>query len=273
MGTSGSLTGAGLGSPLIPSWVEDAGADGDEAPAGEKQQVVPPVPMAPKGRLAAARKALGEFASSGDRAAMQRGVGNYVRHGRGGAAMASRRSAGSALRAATLSGIAGGSSALEAVRTQIRDALSANADASELIAAIAAAASPIDGTHDSESGQQSASEALQYVLKQFPDADLLSLDGPQREVVLERFLALDCFSLFYTETGKHMQGKCDLSTAAHRIDEIKGYFCETFRQAKEQRRDAGTPSLGELSDKQIAATCRNIISQAYIIFEAYLDES
>lgn len=113
---------------------------------------------------------------------------------------------------------------------------------------------------------------MQYVLKQFPEADLLALDGPQRELLLERFLALDCFALFYIDTGKHMQGKCDLSTAAHRIDEIKDYFCEKFRQANEDRRESGAPSLGNLPDKQIEATCRTIINQAYTIFEAYLDE-
>lgn len=275
MGTSASVSGAGSGSPLIPDWVEDIGSEGDESPTDEETQEIPPVQdqLVPKGRLAGARRALGEFASSGDRTAMRRGVGNYVRSGRGGAGMATRRSAGSARRATRLGGVAGGSSAFDHIRDRIREALSSKADVHELLAAIAAAASPIDGTLDSETGQRSASEALQYVLELYPDADLLALGETQREILMERFLALDCFGLFYTETGKHIQHKCDLSTAAFRIDEIKSYFCETFRQAKERRRDAGSPPLGDLSDAQIAAECRNVISEAYFIFEAYLDES
>lgn len=275
MGTSASVSGAGPGSPLIPDWVEDIGSEGDDSPTDEESQEILPVPdqLVPMRRLAGARRALGEFASSGDRTAMRRGVGDYVRSGRGGAGVATRRSAGSARRAATLGGVAGGSSTFDHVRDRIREALSSKTDVHELLAAIAAAASPIDGTLDAETGQQSASEALQYVLERFPDADLLALGDTQREILMERFLALDCFGLFYTETGKHIQHKCDLSTAAFRIDEIKSYFCETFRQANERRRDAGAPSLGDLSDPQIAAECRNIISEAYLIFEAYLDES
>ncbi len=275
MGTSASVSGAGPGSPLIPDWVEDVGGTGDEVPdveVGQKQAAPTPSPLAPERRLTGARRALGKFASTGDRAAMLRGVGEYVRSGRGGAGLATRRSAGSARRAATLGGVTGGSSEFQQVRDGIRDALKNNADAHQLLAAIAAAASPVDGTLDSESARQSASEALQYVLERFPDADLLALDGNQREILMERFLAIDCFGLFYTETGKHIQDKCELSTAAYRINEIKSYFCETFRQANERRRDAGSPSLGNLSDRQIAAECRNVISEAYIIFEAYLDE-
>jgi hypothetical protein len=204
---------------------------------------------------------------------MRRGVANYVRIGRGGAGLATRRSAGSARRAAALGGVAGGSPAFDRVRTRIREALSSDADAHDLLAAIAAAVSPVDGTLDSETGQQSASEAMQYILERFPDADLLALDTNQREILMERFLALDSFALFYSETGKHIQTKCNISTAAARIVEIKDYFCETFRQANERRRQNGAPSLGVLSDRQIATECRNIVSEAYSIFEAYLDES
>ena len=271
MGTSASVSGAGPGVPLIPDWVEDVG---DETTNEDETQqaVTTPSPLVPERRLIGARRALGEFVSSGNRAKMQRGVGNYVRSGRGGAGLATRRSAGSARRAATLGGIAGGSPEFKQLRDRIRGALASDADAHELLAAIAAAASPLNGTLDSETGQQSASEALQHVLERFPDADLFALDGNQREILLERFLAIDCFGLFYTETGEHIQGKSDYSTAASRINEIKNYFCETFRQANERRRDAGSPSLGDLTDRQIAAECRNVISEAYIIFEAYLDE-
>ena len=51
---------------------------------------------------------------------MRRGVGHYVRSGRGGAGMATRRSAGSAQRAAVLGGITGRSPTFDQVRERIR---------------------------------------------------------------------------------------------------------------------------------------------------------
>jgi hypothetical protein len=142
-----------------------------------------------------------------------------------------------------------------------------------LLAAIAAAASPNDGTLDSETGQRAASEALQHVLELNPDADLLNLSLTEREILLERFLAIDCYELFMTEVGKHIQSKVELSKAIERIAEIKDYFCETFRQANQTRIASGSPSLGKTSDQRLAAVCRDVIADAYFTFEAYLDEN
>jgi hypothetical protein len=150
--------------------------------------------------------------------------------------------------------------------------LSTSGDPQELLAAIAAAASPNDGTLDSETGQRAASQALQHVLKLYPNADPLALDVPQRAVLLERFLALDCYELFYTEVGKHIQSKGELFVLASRLHEIKEYFCESFRQVTGSRQVSGAASFGDLSDQRIIAICRGIIAEAYVTFEAYLDE-
>lgn len=276
MGTSASTSGAGQGSPLVPAWVEEADEvdDADTVDDESPQETETPqsVPMALRGRLTRARTDLGKFASQGDRSKLRRGVANYVRHGRGGAAMATRRSAGTARRAGSLFGIVSGSPAFDEVRNRIRDSLAASGDPQELLAAIATAASPSDGTLDSETGQRAASQALQHVLELFPNADPLALDVPQRAILLERFLALDCYELFYTEVGKHIQSKGDLIVLASRIRDIKEYFCERFRQVTQSRQASGSASFGDLSDQRITAICRGIIAEAYITFEAYLDE-
>lgn len=279
MGTSASVSGAGPGSPLIPDWVEDV--ESSEPGSQDEDSSTPPnldssivaVPGAPRARLAGARRNLGKFATDGDRDSLRRGVADYVRSGRGGAALATRRSAGSARRAGTLAGIAGGGAQYQEVRNRIRETLASSGDPQEILAAIAAEASPNDGTLDSETGRRAAAEALQHVLKEFPDADVFDLDASQREVLLERFLAIDCFELFFTEVGKHVQAKVDLATAATRIREIKEYFCETFRHANANRRASGSPSLGALTDQKLGAICRDVIADAYMTFEAYLDES
>lgn len=279
MGTSTSLTGAGPGSPLVPSWVEDVPGD-TELPEGEQLDESPPTdsppaptPLVKERRLSSARRDLGSYALDGNQSRLRRGVANYVRHGRGGAAMAARRSAGVAGRAGTLAGIVGGSAAFDDVRDQIRHAVANSGDPTEILAAIATATSPNDGTIDSETGQRAASQALQYVLELYPDADPLALQPLQRELLLERYLAIDCFEFFYTEVGKHIQAKIDLALYATRIREIKEYFCETFRQANRTRRESGMSSLGASSDRSITTICHAVIAEAYTVFEAYLDAS
>jgi hypothetical protein len=278
MGTSASVSGAGPGVPLVPDWVEDVPADdassNEPESATDTDQVAPQqIPLASKARLASARREMGKFAMDGERSHLRRGVANYIRSGRGGTAMATRRSAGSASRGASLAGIVGGSSAFDVVRDRIRDAIASSGDPDLLLAAIAAAASPNDGTLDSETGQRAAAEALQHVLELNPDADLLNLGQSDRETLLERFLAIDCYELFMGEVGKHIQSKVDLATAAERIDGIKDYFCETFRQTNRTRRENGSRSLGSASDQQIAAVCRAVVAEAYFTFEVYLDEN
>lgn len=278
MGTSASVSGAGPGVPLVPDWVEDVGAD-DSSETGSplETEAVPvdpkQIPLTPMRRLASTRREIGKFASDGDRSHLRRGVANYVRGGRGGAAMAARRSGGSARRGASLGGITGGGGAFDQVRERIRETIASSGDPELLLAAIAAAASPNDGTLDSEIGQRAASEALQHVLELNPDADLLNLSPAERETLLERFLAIDCYELFMTEVGKHIQSKVELSKAIERISEIKDFFCETFRQANQTRRAIGSPSLGKTSDQQLSAVCRDVIADAYFTFEAYLDEN
>ena len=288
MGTSASVSGAGPGVPLVPDWVEDIDGiepshdepqeniDGDDSTEDkssdeETQEDPPKIPLTPKRRLKTARQEMGKFASEGDRSNLRRGVGNYIRSGRGGTAMAVRRSGGSARRGASLGGIVSGGPAFGDIRERIREAIASSGDPAMLLAAIAAAASPNDGTLDSETGQRAASEALQHVLEMNPEADLLNLNPSERETLLERFLAIDCYELFMTEVGKHIQSKVELSEAIDRISEIKNYFCETFRQANQRRTAINATSLGRASDTQLNSVCREVIADAYFTFEAYLD--
>ena len=100
MGTSGSVSGAGKGSPLVPDWVEQVeNADGAEPDATNQEGPKPAIPITTHGRLAAARRSLGEYVKTGNRDSLQKGVAHYVRTGRGGSALATRRSAGSSRRA------------------------------------------------------------------------------------------------------------------------------------------------------------------------------
>ncbi len=98
---------------MVPSWTPDPPAEdaqepgpGDEGapdePASPEPNVPSPAPatapLAPAGRFRGARRALGEYARSGDSNEMRRGLGHYVRTGYGGSATATRRFGGTAQR-------------------------------------------------------------------------------------------------------------------------------------------------------------------------------
>lgn len=272
MGTSASVSGAGHGVPLVPSWVDDI----DSSLPTSKQDAntnATRAPISPKNRLGSTRLQLGKFAKTGDEYRLRSAVGNYVRNGRGGSSTATRRSTGAAKRGAALIGIVGGSPVFKEVREGIRQAFSKSGNSELLIAAIASAASPNDGTLDSEIGLRAASEAMQYVLVRFPEADLFDLDATEREVLLERYLAFDCYGLFMSENGKHIQSKVDLDTHMDRVTQIKNFFCEVFRQANQSRREKSRPTLGQSTDADIARICKEVIRDAYNIFEGFLDEA
>ena len=111
MGTSGSSSGPGSGSPLVPSWLGDVPMgplpDGDnnvpsvddpeEGDAGGVSNTpapLPPIPSTPPpARFQSARRNFSAFASSGgtNRRALRRAARDYVRSGTGGSRNAMRR--------------------------------------------------------------------------------------------------------------------------------------------------------------------------------------
>lgn len=96
MGTSSSYGGPQIG--LIPSWVDDpatgVAAPDPVAPAGAPATVLPAKitpDVSGAGSLRGARIAFNQFARTGNRDSLARGVSRYVRGGVGGSARAARR--------------------------------------------------------------------------------------------------------------------------------------------------------------------------------------
>ena len=120
MGTSTPFGGAGAGSPLIPTWLDDgAAAPGGPAPGAPPSNGGPPpgLPPAPPDRppvvkpqddkrFSGARSNFTRFAASGgsDHASLGRAVSGYVSRSAGGAASAARRMGASRKSGASLFG-------------------------------------------------------------------------------------------------------------------------------------------------------------------------
>lgn len=266
---------------MVPPWVPevplpdappgDAPAEGDGAvPAPATAPVTPPAtaaPMAPTGRFTGTRRALKQFASTGDARGMKRAVAHYVRSGYGGSGTATRRFGGAAGTAATLYG-ALSSSGREAVTLPgglLDVAALAGRSADETMNAVVEAVRPIDGTQDAEASRAAVRDALSELLTRYPDATLLELTDDQRLFAVERYLAHDVYRRFSLDVGKVILGKAPTAPAGlARLKEVKDYIKETVSAAFKRVRAAAT--LGQQKISQLASSA---LKEAFTVFESY----
>ena len=129
MGTSQSSRGPGSGVPMVPAWASDppmeeprtpqpAEPGATEAPSAPNDAQTPSLlpadhvdpttvlitslDVAPPARFRGTRRALGDYARTGETRDMRRGLGHYVRSGYSGAETAARRMGRTASTAAAL---------------------------------------------------------------------------------------------------------------------------------------------------------------------------
>ncbi len=285
MGTSQSSNGSPSGVPMVPPWVPDvplpASSPGESPPEGSPndgggQQTPPrsephqPVPIAPPRRFGNSRRRLGEFAHSGNRDNMHRGVGSYVRSGYGGSKTATRRFGGTAQTAnslySALSGVA--SNPYAGSGNQLDPVLMAGRSADAVMDAVIEAVRPVDGTQDTEASRAAIKDALSDVLTRFPEADLLNLEEQQRELAIERYVASDVFRRFDLDIGKTIIYKApSASTGLARLKEIREYIRETVAASFRQLRDAGH----RLIAGRITQIVQNALRETFQVFEGYAE--
>lgn len=284
MGTSQSSKGPGSNISIVPPWtpappdedkpgngVEGEGSTGDAgAPA---PQVPPPVvlpPTAPPARFAGARRALGEFARSGDSRDMQRSVGHYVRTGYGGAATTTRRFGGTAATASALGGalarVADGQPAQPG--SPLDPALLAGRSVQEVMNAVVEAVRPVDGTQDAEAERAAIRDSLTELLTRFPEADLLNLDPEQRVFAIENFAAIDVFRRFELDLGKTIfDNSSNASVALSRLKEVRDYVKQSVAAAFRRLADAGR----SLTGSRISQVVRDALRETFEVFEGYTE--
>jgi len=226
-------------------------------------------PVAPPRRFNSARRNLGNFAHTGDTVAMRRGIGQYFRSGYGGGSRAVARFGGTASTAnaiyGALSNVAAGQPA--GAGSPLDPALLAGRSAREVVDAVVEAVRPADGTQDAEAERASAKDALSELLTQFPDADLLTLSEEQRELVTERFVAIDVFRRVQLDLGKTIQDKAPTAAAGlARLKEVKDYVKETVAAAFRKLKTAGT----RITKGSVNQVVRAALLDAFAVFEGYM---
>lgn len=278
MGMSKSSSGSPSGVQMVPPWVPDVDAHeppSEEAPEDQGQDEPasptvqrPAVPVAPAGRFSATRRALGNYARSGDRDLMRRGVGRYFRTGLGGSGTAARRFGTTATTAGTLYVALGGTPAHPTEPSPLDRTLLSGRSARQIIDAVVVAVCPTDGTQDNEVSQYSINDALSELLVRHPDADLLALSEEQREFVIERFVSLDVYRRFVLDVGKHIQDHApSATTALSRLREIRDYIRETVSASFRKLHEAGT----RLNGSRIARLIQRALRDSFDVFEEYAE--
>ena len=287
MGTSQSSGGPGSGVPMVPAWVDEPPAseppaDAD-APRGDPEAepeapenappnpaAPPPVPVAPPARFLGVRRALGDFARSGDGADMRRGLGHYVRTGYGGSGIMARRMGGTAATAgalhSALSSVAAGQPA--APGSPLDPALLAGRSVQEVMDAVVEAVRPVDGTQDAEAARAAIRDAISELLTRFPDADLLNLEAEQRAFAIERYTAMDVFRRFDLDVGKTIRDPAPTATTAlSRLKQVRDYVRETVAASFRRLRDAGRAITAD----RVSQVVRDALRETFQVFEGYAE--
>ncbi|MBV9877724.1 MAG: hypothetical protein JO025_23560 [Verrucomicrobia bacterium] len=192
MGTSTPFGGPGGGTPIVPSWIDDAetglpseGLPDNDAPVEPNPEgTVPPAPVVPpipppaaNDRFTAARNSFSRFARSGgnDRASLGRAVSNYVSTSSGGSRSAAHRMGASRTAGARLLGFLSGASAngtREALRALNLESL-AGRPIEEVFLGLADYICPDGGTID----EGIAREAFIETIAELAENGITDIDG------------------------------------------------------------------------------------------------
>ncbi len=264
MGTSSSNSGPGGGVPLVPPWVPDPGA-----PEPVKKKDPEPIP-APPARFGGARRGLGDFARSGDKSALRRGLGNYSSRGLGGSRTAARRMGGAATKSGALFGALNSMSAntFDPAQIGLDAAGLAGRSAREIVDRLARFVSPSDGTQDAESSQRAINSALSDLLEEDPSVAITSLTEQQIEWVLERHVVYEIVQRIELDIGKAIVDKAPSPSAAiDRLNDIREYVQETvaaaFRKHHKSDRSMDAARATKLTS--------SVIQETFEVFEEYIE--
>jgi len=280
MGTSSSSKGPEAGVPMVPPWADDptgndGGTDQIDGGDGSNEQnnndnsaptSIPTSLIAPAARFGSARTNMGSFARNGNRADMQRGVGQYVSKGYGGSSTAVKRFNGTARTAATLAGVLSskgretpGVPDLDAARLQGKNA-------NEIMDAVVDAVRPIDGTQDAEASRESIKDALSELLDKQPNANLLELGESARNIVIECFVAADVYRRIFLDIGKKIQDSApNAATGLKRLRQVKDYVREAVKNSFSNLKSSGIALVNE----NIASITKQALLATFQVFEGY----
>lgn len=270
---------------MVPPWTPELPADDPPAsdpadengapesapPSTEASPAAPtPVQEAPPARFQGTRRALNDYARSGDGHELRRSLGHYVRTGYGGSATATRRFGGAAATAGVLGSVLAGMAAGQSMASgsPLEPALLDGRTVQQVMDAVVEAVRPVDGTQDAEAERAAIRDSLAELLTRFPEADLQDLDADQRAFAIERFTAIDVFRRFELDVGKTIFDKApNAATALARLKEARDYIKQSVAAAFRKLGNAGRP----LTSGRISHVVRDALRETFEVFEGYAE--
>ena len=291
MGTSASSTGPGAGVPFDPPWLDDIvptgpngvppddvvpdalqpdDSDGEEN-GGTDQSQAPnqhPEPVAPPARFGSARSAMTNFAKTGREDSFRKAAGHYSRTGMGGSGNVGRRMRASAATGAHVMGVL--QTARDGIDRAVAEWVSTlsdrGADAREIANEIVRFAVPKGGSQDEATAQDSMTQALQDLITQDEDIDLLHMDDDQIWSLIETFLGYEAFARLYLDIGQTFENS-KLGLSPHeqvaRMNEMQSFLRADIATQVEALR-AGTPHA---TSDQLQALLQDAVTNTFAVYE------
>lgn len=269
MGTSQSSKGASSGTPLVPPWTPDASPAQDQTtPTTPEPNGAPPVQpeqrpeISPRGRFNGARRNISDYAQTGSRESLSRGLGHYAKKGLGGSKNAAKRLGGTSVSAGSLY------HALSSLASQVEGQPSTdkldknellNRPRREVIDHIVNALAPTNGTLDSEARQRSMDNALSKLYEEFNDVDICNLSDEQVIFAVETFAIEDVIRRFELDLGQSIIENAPNSIeGAKRFKEAQDYIREVAKDAFKSLKDSGnvmnTATVNKIVNEAIETT-------------------
>lgn len=287
MGTSASSNGPVGGVPFDPPWLDDIAqpqpddgvqpedqgdGDGDSGSPPSEQPLEPqtkPPELAPPARFGNARRKLGDFARTGNQDAFRKAVGHYSRTGMGGARNAANRMRTSTRSAANLFGVLqlAREGSDPAINEWVTSLTSQNAGARDIADEIIRRVAPSGGTLDETSCRDSMAQAMQDLMFENPDVDLLHLDDDAIWTLIESFLGYEAFNRMCLDIGQIFESsQISIQDRSRRTREMQEYLdSEIFAQVERLRQT--TPHA---SSNQLQAILQKALQNTFLVYEGSL---
>ena len=290
MGTSASSNGPGGGVPFDPPWLDDiappqpgdgvqpddqgnGGPDDVDQEGGEPQQPpqspAEPPELAPPRRFYNARRELGTFARTGNQESFRKAVGHYSRTGMGGARNTANRMRASTRSAANLFGVlqSAREGADPAINEWVTSLTERNASSQDVVDEIIRKVAPNGGSQDETSCRESMAQAMEDLLEEDPNVDLLHLRDDDIWTLIESFLAYEAFNRLCLDIGQVFENSA-LSPRERviRMNEMQDYLkAELFAQVEEiQQATQNTAS------NQLQVVLQSALQNTFLVYEGSL---
>lgn len=286
MGTSASSNGPGSGVPFDPPWLDNIALPGegmqpvDQGPGDNGSQEdnrsdQPPQPaveqpeLAPSRRFQNARRHLTDFARTGDQRSFRSAMGHYSRTGMGGARNAARRLRTSTRSASNLFRV------LQLTREGtdptinewVTSLTARNAGAWEIVDEIIRYVAPSGGSPEETSCRDSMARAMEDLLEENPNIDLLRLEDNNIWMLIESFLSYEAFTRLCLDIGQLYESSA-LSPRDRilRMNEMQDYLkAELSIQIETLRKT--TPNA---VSKQLQTVLQTAVENTFLVYEGSL---